>query len=347
MQSEINNLVTKINDIRETLPEINEFEITRNANIYGRKNFISELRFLNKVINTIASVKQYVIYVGKCYHLYELSRYYPNVTFIVIHHEDQEIYTDINFKYADENKYVYKLKDVESLSKLLNGKTRIYQLKEECSVGLFITIRDLIPNGLMYLCSNLDMTGLDSYNNKDNFQKELREEAFNGSHILDNLSKQLLWVTSFNFEASMINFKFPELNDGKILTELQYIDGKMYLEPWSSNVNTETKMIIRKTSQPVIIKRDEYIGRINHYNANERIAWKQHKKKFGYCGCNDCAIELDAFKKYLNHNLDHIMTEFNIPKKYTNKMVIGLLSKRLSILTYSITSFEGHSIAQV
>lgn len=56
--------------------------------------------------------------------------------------------------------------------------------------------------------------------------------------------------------------------------------------------------------------------------------------EYGYCECNDCAIELDTFKKYINvrENHKYILNEFKIPNKFLDHKLIGNLGTRLVCL---------------
>jgi len=69
--------------------------------------------------------------------------------------------------------------------------------------------------------------------------------------------------------------------------------------------------------------------------------------KYGYCECNDCAIELTIFKDYLriNENTNHIKEEFSIPKHLNLVKVIGNMGIRLMcILGTKLEGANEHGI---
>lgn len=381
-----------INKLEDKLDYSDEYDYMFKPNVYNphRRDLLNDLRFLNKNIKFANdnTKKYFVMYVGCGYHIYELSKYYPNIIFIVIHPGNQLVYiTDFidsslennntecpkyNYIDAKTNK-IFELNDLELLNKLLPSDIRIYLIKEECTLGLLITLKDILPpDSVLYLISNLNIPAIDDNNNENQLQKELRLEYYNTQNndykFIKLLNTEYSWIKNFRFESSMISFRIPyddkpndtnELinKDNELLNsdlkftpneELKFISGKLYLEPWSGKSSTRSKMIIKKEAidNITIFKLNDYLGLMNYYNSVDRFISKHNNEKklyeYGYCKCNDCFIEIKILKEYLSSNLEYIMKEFNIPKKYKLEKIIGFISNRISLLIYETQPFDKH-----
>lgn len=381
-----------VNKLEDKLDYADEYDYMFKPNVYNphRRDLLNDLRFLNKNIKFANdnTKKHFIIYVGSSYHIYELSKYYPNIRFIVIYPDNQLIYnTDLinissesnnfecpkhNYKNSKQDK-IFELDDIELLNKLLPSDIRIYLIKEVCTLGLLLTIKDILPtDSILYLISNISIPAIDDNNNENQLQKELRFEYYNTQNndykFIKLLDTEYSWIKNFRFESSMINFRLPYDDKPNITTnlinkdnellnsdlkfipgeELKFISGKLYLEPWAGKSSTRSKMVIRKENidNITIFKLDDYLGLMNYYNSIDRFISKHNNEKklyeYGYCKCNDCFIEIKILKEYLSRNLEYIIEEFNIPKKYKLEKVIGLISKRISSLVYETQSFETH-----
>lgn len=370
-------VLNKINEIGNKLSDYHNSLYKPNVYNPHRKDFLNDLRFLNKFVKYVdVTQKYFVIYLEPSYHIYELSRYYPNVTFILIQNGNKNIYItdlldkDLLIKQIDYNNVIYNLDDIEALERLLPTEIRIFSTIEKCSLGLLLTIKDLLPsNANIMFISNIQIPSIDNNNNEDQFQKELRQEYYisqnNDYEYIKFLYEHYTWFNNFGFEGIMLNFRIPYDDPKEITSELleklqlnnvgidfipgqslEYVNGELYLEPWSNKTSTNTKIIIEKHEiyEKTIFKLDDYLGFMNYYNTIERFMHKHNKegKIYGYCECNDCAIEVLILKNYLSNNMDHILKEFNIPKKYDIEEILGFISKRLCNFIYETQDFKTH-----
>jgi len=369
--------INQIDNIEDMLKH--SYDKLYKPNVYNphRKDFLNDLRFLNKFVKFASDTKKhFIIYLGPSYHVYELSRYYPNVTFIIIQEEGQNIYiTDLLdhgllIKQTDYN--IYKLDDIEILERLLPTEVRIFTINEKCSLSLLLTIKDLLPSdATIFLVSNLQIPSVDNNNNEDQFQKELRQEyyanQYNDYKYIKSLYEHYSWFNNFGFEGIMLNFRIPYDNNPKQNTELiekihsnnteiefipnellKFVNGTLYLEPWGNKTSTNTKMIIEKENihEPIIFKLNDYLGVMNYYNVVDRFMRKHNNDRkmydYGYCECNDCSIELSILRNYLSYNNDYIVKEFNIPKKYDTEEILEFINNRLCNFIYETQDFKTH-----
>lgn len=162
---------------------------------------------------------------------------------------------------------------------------------------------------------------------------------------IDNLNEYVNSIGKSDFEYS------PELNvmDSYNNKKMLYPKGKIFIQPWQGKSSTESRLVIKKSDIYNLVSYDayEYDARFNYYNLIERVVRKHDNGiefyKYGYCECNDCAIELTILKEYIfgksykdeshknESNKKHIMEEFNFDKN-SNIKLIGYLCARLMCL---------------
>jgi len=356
---------------------------------------MNELQFLNnhiKFVNVSQTRQHFVIYAGGSpgHHMYELSRYYPNVTFIVIDPSRHQSYlsdhliVEENKKpfyrrviyYEVDNDYMHDLLNVSSLSKLLNSRIRIFVIKDYCSQDLLMQIKAELPQeSNIYLWSDIrtdnaeagkfgkDVHEFRKYVNKNSTQKT--EYKVTDGDILWNLTMQYKWLKVLEPEASMFKFRCPFYTDDldnlqKFMDEdigkddfekcpelniienyksrnVLYPKGIIFIQPWQGVSSTESRLVIKKKNihNLVLYNASEYDNTFNYYNLMERVVRKHNNGaefyKYGYCECNDCAIELDTFKEYLkiHENNNYIKEEFSILRHLNVTKTIGNMGIRL------------------
>jgi len=352
-----------------------------------RKLFINELQFLNKHI-TPGNYNNFVIYAGGSpgHHMYELSRYYPDVKFIIIDPSRHQSYiTDILemkginkcdyqrvIYYDTNNKYIKKLDNLDQLNEFFDDGVRILILQQLCTSELLLDIKSRLPsNSNIYLWS--DIRTNDAESGKYGYDKGgkrynmtvLGKERVTDGDITWNLVLQYNWLKSLEPDVCMFKFRLPfyknDIDNIKTYMEnnkqdfdqspeldiinnynnktMLYPKGKIYIQPWQGVKSTESRLVIKKSNIYNLIKYDshEYDDRFNYYNLIERVIRKHNNGtryyKYGYCECNDCAIELDTFKEYVSRdaNKNHIIKEFNINKLAKHK-IIGTLCTRLGCI---------------
>lgn len=336
-----------------------------NVHIEMRRLFITELDFLNTYVKFAnnTSKKNYVIYAGGSpgYHLYELSRYYPNITFIIF---DTNPFCVYNSEYYNESypeyirtklcksstmriKYVDNL---ESFNKLLESKIRIFVIKKKCDRDLLLNIKFMLnPKSNIYFWSN--------ENNYIDSKNELTDQD-----IITNYLITYDIIKNIQPEASMINFETPSYNiDTRtvskyldtLITEDNYLEleplnnyikrkilfpkGKLQLQPWSDKDYPTSRLLIKKKNIYNLVEYDvgDYDALFNYYNCLERPIRKHDNDKeyykYGYCECNDCSIELKVLQAYITANYFTLAQTFNLTGVNIPN-ILGSLSKRLNCL---------------
>lgn len=382
----------------------NEIEYRRNflskryrpsIHIGQRKLFMNELQFLNnyvKFVNKTEKREVFVIYAGGSpgHHIYELSRYYPNVTFIIIDpsrhqsyvsdhlvvYENQPCYYRRVIYYDIRNYIVYDLINLDALESLLDTEYKVFIIRELCTSELLLDIKKQLPtNAKIYLWSDIrtdnseagkfgkDINDFREYvmrkDKHDEFKKEI---TVTDGDILWNLAMQYNWLKDLEPEAAMFKFRLPFYNDESIenfidkpdfakCPELQILEkykdksilyptGKIFLQPWQGISSTESRLVIKKKNITNLVEYSaiKYEAKFTYYNLMERVVRKHNNGKeyykYGYCECNDCAIELNIFKDYINvsENKNHILEEFDIPNRFPDFKIIGNVGTRLICL---------------
>lgn len=344
-----------------------------NVHIGMRQMFITELNFLNKYVKFVSdeSKKIYVIYAGGSpgYHLYELSRYYPNVVFIIFDTNpfityssdylaepyDEFVRVKMDEHYCDTSyskKYVQHIQSMDSLRKLIEGsKIRIYVFKKKCTPDLMVELKFILHfRSYIYFWSN-----------ENNFNND--QEEYSDKHLITSYLTVFEIIKTMQPDAAMIKFEMPSFNidiknmskyldsielvnsnlelellNSYIKKMVTYPKGKLQLQPWTDKNSTESKLIIKKSniSNLVEYKASEYDSLFNYYNCLERPVRKHgtfHELyDFGYCECNDCGIEIKVFQDYIKNNQLHAIEEFGLEGKNNIIEILGSLSARLNCL---------------
>ena len=382
--------ISKLTDVKYQLKyveKINNKRYRPTVHIGQRKLFLNELQFLNKHITKLPSRHNFVIYAGGSpgHHMYELSRYYPDVTFFVIDpsrhqsyisdhlivEENKKSFYNRVIYYEVDNDYTHDLLNVSSLNKLLESKIRLFIIKDYCTSELLLQIKNELPlDSKIYLWSDIrtDNAEAGKFGRDDKkYRKDIeREYSVTDGDILWNLAMQYNWLKTLEPEATMFKFRLPFytnsledltkfMNDKKsdfdgvpelnIINDynnkqLTYPKGSIYIQPWQGISSTESRLVIKKKNIYNLVSYDShtYDDTFNYYNLIERVVRKHNNGKqfykYGYCECNDCGIELETFKRYLEkiENISHIKDEFLIPKHLNETKVIGNLGTRLMCL---------------
>lgn len=304
----------------------------------SRKLFISELRFLNDETDGTGLV----IYVDGCpgNHLYELSKYYPNIRFVVI---DPDEFRPYNID-AYLGNYIKNITD--DITQLdWDSDTRIYLIKKLCSIELIHSLVNLV-NCDYYLWSNLKIRS-----ETLGFKKEVTD-----LDVYHKLAIQYIWVRDTKPKSAMIVFKTPYyisgsidpndsiINEAKELNiqegyqshTFKYPNGQIFIQPWARKSSTEAKMVIRPGTELVLFDGYDYENKFNYYNLLERPVRKHnvgmYTYKFGYCECNDCAIELSVLRSYVIKNGYYVRQRFGFGTNVYNKKIICQLGLKLDSL---------------
>lgn len=275
--------------------------------------------------------------------------------------------------------------DINQLTELWLGPVRLYWIKDLCTTELINKILTLVEPFKVeyYLWSDIrtgegesGVFGIDTNKKSDSKQTIL------DSDIYQNLALQYIWIRDTKPKSSMVKFRAPfyldnnetnnnEENNNIIWNQIEnddirnaqelgmmegynnhefkYPNGQIYLQPWVSKSSTEARMVIRPGTELVTFNAYEYDNKFNYYNLIERPIRKHNvginTYGFGYCECNDCAIELDTLRNYIRKYEFYIRTRFNITHKLFTKKIICKLGLRLSlILGKNVLEFRNHGM---
>jgi len=267
--------------------------------------------------------------------------------------------------------------DINQIGELWLGPTRLYWIKDLCSTELINKLLSLVePHQVdYYLWSDIRTgegeAGIFGFNdNKIDTQQNVLD-----SDIYQNLALQYIWIRDTKPKSSMVKFRAPFYNRPELLEdiknlienddirnapelcmmegydnhEFKYPNGQIYLQPWTKKSSTEARMVIRQGTELVTFNAYEYDDKFNYYNLIERPIRKHNvginNYDFGYCECNDCAIELDTLRNYVRKNEVYIRDRFKITHKMYTKKIVCKLGLRLStILGKYILESKNHGM---
>lgn len=343
-----------------------------NVHIGERLLFINGLNFLNMMVkySSVEGKKSFVIFVGGApgYYLYELSRYYPNVIFLVIDPEPVNAYMSDNLiqpydEYvrsgsdelnSQQSTKIHYLRSLDTLSRLLDTPIRIFALRRKCTPELLVELKFILLDTIIYFWSN--EFEIESKIGEPSLNREY--SGYTDYDIIKNMITQYNYIKHLQPHSSMLRFKIPVYDIGPkklgqfmetlnanqeldilnnyMKKKILYPKGKLILQPWDTKNSTETRIIIKKENIFTLAEYDipEYDALMNYYNCLERPVRKHNNDegfyKYGYCECNDCAIELHVFKEYLNNNREYAKKEFSINGSIYE--LVGNLSQRLNYL---------------
>lgn len=331
-----------------------------------RKLFMCELRFLNEETNGTGLV----IYAGGSpgNHLYELSLYYPDIRYIIIDPSGFQPYVSAgihfnatrykrNWTYDDR---VLNITDnINLLADAWPTSARLFYIGSLCTTELILDILKLVEPHVVdyYLWSDIRTgegeSGIFGFEGGN----KLSGQNIKDIDIYQNLALQYTWVRDTKPKSSMVKFRAPfyddgetELHDDEFIKqapelcmvegyprhEFKYPDGQIYLQPWVGKSSTESRMVIRSGMDLITFNAYEYDNRFNYYNLVERPLRKHNVGvmvyEFGYCECNDCAIELETLKDYVRKNKVYIRDLFQIGAKLYTKKIVCKLGFRLSVI---------------
>lgn len=343
-----------------------------NVHIEDRLLFINGLNFLNKSVKygSVEGKKSFVVFAGGApgHYLYELSRYYPNVVFLVIDSELFNTYITDNLTQpydeyvrshsvelgSQQSTKIHYLKNLDTLPRLLDTPIRIFALRRKCTPEILVELKFILLDTTIYFWSN----EFEIEHKNEEHQSTRVNNDITDYDIIKNMINQYNYVKHLQPNTSMLRFKIPSYDIGpkklnqymENLNASQELDilnnymkkkviypkGKLILQPWSTKSSTETRIIIKKENIFTLAEYNvpEYDSLMNYYNCLERPVRKHNNDegfyKYGYCECNNCAIELTVFKEYLANNREYAKKEFSLSGSIYE--LIGSLSQRLNYL---------------
>lgn len=341
-----NNPILKLLDLKHELEPDEKFELVYKHNLYiqHRRLFMSGLNFLNTHIKFVEGYdkKKIIIYIGGCpgLELYELSKYYPSVIFIIICNDTFMTY---NFNNMDVRQVehgngfnIHIVKNMDILPRLLLTNIQFIIIKKQCTLELLDEIKGLITDDI-YLWynekndneQNIIKNILTSYDFIKQLQPLVSMVYFDVPKYDNNNKKIIKYINDLNVsdKLNMVN----NYNNYKIL----YPKGKILLQAWNNENSSSSLMIIKNKNiyKLELYDVNKYDGLFRYYNLMERFIRKHNTEsiyhQYGYCECNDCAIELNILKTYITVNNIYLNKTF-INKN--NIELLGILSHRLNFI---------------
>ncbi len=117
--------------------------------------------------------------------------------------------------------------------------------------------------------------------------------------INTDMENQYNWCKLFNADISSLKFRIPVLKD----IEYKYFEGEIYIQPFTYDISTETRLIIKKNAKNKIYNKDDYESKLNYHNRIFRVCnyKKLHNFKYKYfCNCYDCSLFFITLQDYIN-----------------------------------------------
>lgn len=84
--------------------------------------------------------------------------------------------------------------------------------------------------------------------------------------VYNDLISQQKWVKIIKPKKAMLKFRLPF----KLIKELNYLDGDLYLQPWTKPLSSETRLVTSASENNVIYNFKEYESKLFHFNTVER-----------------------------------------------------------------------------
>lgn len=327
----------KYNQIENSAPyrSLDLYLRSFNTKLGQRKLLLSEIEFLSLY------PKEFVLYVGAApnWKGYFLAKLFPETKFIFVDPRDFEIFTDkkhtLHFDHPDivyikgskdsRIKIAHDVNSPDILDFIRNSKHRIYLLQD------FFTI------DYAKLFAPLDVHLISDIRTK------YYSESPSDLDVLYNMAQQAIWIYHLGAKRSVLKFrqpyyqtdtrdekeimkqyaddykdtfdKFKELFDVDMIEDyfnkkLRYLKGEIYLQPWKGNRSSESRLVITEANKIIDYNIEEYENKLYYYNTVLRTGTlHKHKyadKKLNIDYCNDCALEVYIWEKYVENHPDDI-----------------------------------------
>lgn len=289
-----------------------------------RKLLLSEIEFLTLAINEIiaenyTNTKFLVVYAGAApgHHCALLINMFPFFEYILVDPAEFKI---------DDRSYKAKVKIenaffTDEMAQSIREKYKDYEI-------LFIS--DIRTANYRVL------TRLDT---------ELKVEK--------DMEDQMRWVKILKPLKSILKFRLPYVGSEKVTkTELEYLDGQIYIQVWPGCTSSETRLIVGREFKTKMYDCIKYENQMFRYNTVERVSCYQHDAKgFGIDHCYDCRAEVYILSEYLN-SIQNVLVmakqnnvEFDVKERTVNDL-IKLVNKSLNawsryvLITYNSINYD-------
>ena len=120
--------------------------------------------------------------------------------------------------------------------------------------------------------------------------------------IEQDMLDQMRWVEILSPFKSMLKFRLPYIGDDKSIkkTELEYLDGKLFLQIWEGKTSSETRLVVDKTAGKKLYDCVKYEDQLFRFNTVERVTCYRHDVEApGIDHCYDCRAEVFILNEYI------------------------------------------------
>jgi hypothetical protein len=340
----INKAYLTYNDLTESAPYRHGFRPEYVGNHFGqRKLLITEIMFLAMKANPKTSY--YVIYAGSA----------PSIKFPVLY----ELFPNCKFILIDPNnfgKWTIAIKNTSLKSsadlykEISSSDDRVFIINEIMTVYIAEKLKSL--QNTLFISDIRTNLIADAPLEYDILFNSVQQKVW--LDILKPLHYMLKFRCPYPLEQTQHYDQFMEII--KDIPEwkaigAKYLDGKnplpvrlsgdIYLQCWAGHKSTESR-IIGSDPQIIDIDSSEYEGKYYYYNLYLRNHPYSHSLKFkdiivdqgdipkkydlredladAYCGCNDCRIEVEWIKKYVDSYETDINSVVELINKYTQSI---------------------------
>lgn len=327
-----------------------------------RKLVLSEIQFMAKHPN------KFCVYAGAAPSNkgYFLSQLFPETKFVMVDPRQFEIFVNENrevYKYGDES-----VSEIEVIDKKIvdneDGEVLVEMVKKS-KARLFL-INGYFTNALAKKLEPLNANFVCDIRTRD------RESTIpTDLDIIWNMAQQYNWVRILNPVASCVKFRTAFYqNQEKFMEDcekpfykstfdlakefgvdfvsdynnkkLNYLAGEVFLQAWPGPTSTETRLHVLRKDGFQVKEYDyfDYEDKLHFYNAVYRanvmheneVAGGKEAKQLCVDYCNDCAIEVEIWKEYV---------EKCEKKKPTEKKIIEYMEK-IAKYTKSLCGHQYH-----
>lgn len=322
-------------DIKHRLPYSEHNKIKKTSLHLGqRKLFMNELQFLTQYVDKNERVL--CVYAGAApsHKAGLLSDLFPNVTFLLVDPARFDIIGK-NATYLS-SEHIFDVDEAEKIIHMIKSDP-IYIINGFFTNALASTLPKIVNIPILFI-SDIRTLVHD-------------EDRVSTQDIIWNMSSQYNWVNLINARASMLKFRHPFYQDMSenfreqcekspyredfelskfygidFVTdaenhELNYLDGKLYIQPWAGVSSTESRHVSNSLKICRHIPLSEYEDKFYYYNNIERCYVKHVNdhadRSLGFDLCNDCSLENHIWKQYI---LKH-------QSRYGVKTLVAMLSK--------------------
>jgi len=246
---------------------------------YGQlKLLISEIEFLNKIINIDKNIENIlIIYIGAApgIHIKLLYEMFPNFEYILI---DPDKFSEdiINLSKTNNN--------INIINKLFYEK-ETEELKKEYS------------NKNIYLISDIRAFSENNYENMGNWEIQTKREE----DIIENNKLQMKFYDLLKPKLSMFKMRLPFYKEITEIKTIKFLEGEIYYQAYAGPRSTETRIIVQENAKIINYDCELYENNLFSFNYYIRPNFYPNRftfKEFFIDNCYDCYTFTKILEEY-------------------------------------------------